>query len=163
MPVYTDWFSPRFKACKRFKDSSTSIIDFYVKEAIPCELITSESPLAIRYENGIELGNVVNAQTDAEVSLYLWWRQTIGSEYSLSLQVFDHNREKVSQSDAEISGEPIDTFTFDLSTLAPGDYSVELIVYNFETRQSVPGILVNSQQGFDRSVSIANVAIADRS
>ena len=47
----------------------------------------------------------------------------------------------------------------DLPPLPSGDYRAKLIVYNFATRASVPGVLVESQTPFKREVDIGALRI----
>ncbi len=153
MPVYADWFLQHFKFCKHFHESDFSVIDYYVTKSAPCDLITSDTPFTVQYDNGMVLANAVSLRSTNELRIYLRWAATIDRKYSLSLQIFDTSKAKVRQTDAVISRDPIDVFSFDLSELDPGDYTVELIVYNYETKESEPGVLVSGQQRFERSVT----------
>ncbi len=157
MPVYSGWFSDHFKRCKRFRETETSIIDYYVTLAIPCRLIADDSPLTVHFDNGFVLANAVTEQTQDDLEIYLWWGTTIGKEYSVSLQLFDQAMTKVDQRDAVISRGPIDVFRFDLSELSDGEYSVQLIMYHFETGKSVGGVITAGQAPFDRSMTLARV------
>ena len=154
LPVYTDWLLRHFKPCKRFLNRDTSVIEYYLQNNLPCDLVTNAKPFAVHYDNGIKLANARSERVDNEYRVHLWWRKTIGKEYSLSLQVYDSEMAKVRQLDAIISGEPIDAFSFDLSGLPAGEYTAQLIVYNFETKQSVPGHVVNSEERFERAVTL---------
>ena len=162
MPVFRDWFLQRFKLCKRFLDRETSAIDYYLKPEIPCGLVTDSSPLSIRYDNGIALGNIVTEMTSDALRIYLWWHETIGKEYALSLQVFDAAQAKVLQTDAVISSGPVDAFALDLSDIPPGEYNVDLIVYGRESMASVPGEVVDGGERFDRAFTIATFSTDDR-
>ncbi len=162
MPVFRDWFLQNFRVCRRFLDRETSAIDYYLKLDLPCELVVEPLPVGIRYDNGMELANTVVEHADRELTVYLWWGHTIGKDYSLSLQIFDLTMTKVRQLDWVISGEPIDDFSFDLTELSPGEYSVELIVYNFETKASEAGILIGSQERFERSVTLTRLSLDEQ-
>lgn len=163
MPVFTDWFLEHFKVCQRFHDTDLTVIDYYVAKSVPCDLITNEKPFTIHYDNGMVLANALSERNANELIIYLWWHETIGKEYSLSLQMFDETTEKVGQQDRVISSEPIDAFSFDLSGLSPGEYTVEMIVYNFETKQSAPGTVASSQQRFDRNVIVSRFSFDQQS
>ncbi len=163
MPVYRDWFLQHFTMCKRFHENAFSIIDYYVATTVPCDIVTNAAPFTINYDNGMVLANAVSVQTTSELRIYLRWGATIGKEYSLSLQIFDASMAKVRQLDAVISSEPLDEFSFDLSELRPGDYNVDLIVYNFDTKKSEPGIVVSTQQRFQRSLMLTRFSIGNQS
>lgn len=159
LPVYSGWFLDHFKMCKRFRETETSIIDYYVTLAIPCRLIDDDSPFTVHFDNGFVLANAVTEQTSNDLEIYLWWETTIGKEYSVSLQLYDQAMTKVGQRDAVISRGPIDVFRFDLSELSDGEYSVQLIMYHFKTGKSVGGVITAEQAPFDRSVTLARVLL----
>ena len=163
LPVYAEWFADYFKNCKRYHETELSVIDYYVAKAIPCELIDADTPLTIHYDNGFVLANALTEQTADDLNIYLRWTATTGREFALSLQVFDQSGAKVRQFDAVISSGPIDVFAFDLSDLAAGEYSVELIVYGTESGKSVPGIVTGDERRFDRSLTLASFSLDDTS
>lgn len=132
--LHRNWLTRHFKSCKRYIERAESIIDVYVKHAIPCQLVADEEPLAVQYESGTQLANVEHAVSENELVIYLWWRHTIEAEYSLSLQLYDDQANKVDQLDAVIAEAPIDVFAFDISALSAGEYMMQLIVYDFESK-----------------------------
>ncbi len=158
MPVYTDWLTQHFKPCKRYLEKTYSVIEYYANVAFPCELITDADPFAIDYEGGTKLANYKVKQTAEQLTVYLWWGQTIEKAYSLSLQIFDQNANKVRALDTIISGEPLDLYALDISSLSEGDYRVVLIVYDFLTQKSQPGFIVNEQQRFEREIELARIS-----
>jgi len=158
LPVYSEWFLEHFKWCKRYHEAESTSIDYYVIHSIPCELINSEPAFTVHYDNGFVLGNAITVQNESELEIYLWWDKTFSKAYSLSIQVFDQAQEKVRQVDAVISGEPIDVFKFDLADLAAGEYQVDLIVYHFESRQTVPG---RATSEFERAVELLGFEISE--
>lgn len=159
LPVYADWFQQHFAFCKRFHETDVTIIDYYLSPSIPCELITDAAPFAVQYDNGMILANALSQQTADALYAHLWWHETIGDEFSVSLQIFDEAGQKASQLDAVVSDEPIDAFAFDLSGFSPGQYRLDLIVYNFATQKSVPGIAVGSESPFARSLTLTTFTI----
>ena len=159
MVVFTEWFMQHFQPCMRFLDKANSVVEYYLRSDVPCDLVTSESPLGIRYDNGTVLGNALVAQSPDELTVYVRWLQTLDEKYSFTLQVFDSQAEKVLQIDRVISGEPVDIVSLDISSLPAGEYSAKLIVYDFETNASQPGIVVESQQRFEREFEIARLTI----
>ncbi len=159
--VYTGWLTNEYNLCRRYIEKAESIIDYYVKRAIPCQLITDERPFSIKYENGTWLGNVKHERVAGELKIYLWWRHSLSGMASVSLQVFDDQANKVDQLDAVISREPIDILAFDITTLPAGEYVVNLIVYDFASKVSYSGEIVESQQRFERAVQIAGFTVGD--
>ena len=127
---------------------------------IPCELVTDDQPLAIRYDNGAVLGNLVHDLSSNSLTFYLRWLRTIDEAYSFTLQLFDKQDNKARQIDKVISGDPIDIATFDLADLSPGLYRVMLIVYDRESMASQPGMLVDGFQRFERWIDVLQFSIA---
>ncbi|MDE2775699.1 MAG: hypothetical protein OXI77_07155 [Chloroflexota bacterium] len=157
--VYQSWLTRRYQWCKRLLEKTESVIDVYVKQAIPCDLVTDDAPWRLHYENGTQLANVEYGLSPNELVVYLWWRDTIDGVYSLSLQLFDAQSNKVGQLDAVIAEDPIDIFSFDISALASGEYSLQMIVYDFVSKRSQSGIILDSQQRFERALEIAGFEI----
>lgn len=154
MSVFNDWFTRNYQQCKRFLDTDDSIIDYYLKPSIPCDLVTDEQPFKIRYDNGAELGNMLYEQSNEMLSVYLWWLHTIGTDYSLTIQIFDEHGVKARQVDRVISDEPIDVFDFDIASLPAADYVAKLIVYDRYTIESQAGNIVATEQRFAREVDL---------
>ena len=159
LEAHFEWFTERFTFCKRFLDKPESVIDYYLKTPIPCELVSDDQPLAVRYDNGAELGNLVHDFSSDSLTVYLRWLRTIDRAYSFTLQIFDEQDNKVRQFDKVISGDPIDIAIFDLAGLSPGLYWVKLIVYDRESMASQPGILVEDIQRFERSIDALQFSI----
>ena len=143
LEIYRNWFAQHFQMCLRFIDTERSVIAYYLKKPIPCDLIAGELEREIKYDNGAWLGNAGLAQSANQLAIYLWWRHSGKTELAYSLQAFDYRKEKVLQLDAVISGDPIDAHSLDLSGLPAGAYSLELIVYDRQSGRSQPGTVVN--------------------
>ena len=157
--VYSGWLTRDYKLCRRYIEKAESLIDYYVKRAIPCELVTDQQPYAIEYENDTRLGNVRHERQADKLMIYLWWRWALDGVSSVSLQVFDDQSNRVDQLDAVISREPIDVFSFDVASLPAGEYVVKLIVYDFASKTSYSGEIVNGKQRFERAVQIASFTV----
>lgn len=159
MGVYTDDYLTNFHACGRYLDTKNTVIELYIKLSIPCQLLTAINLQAIRYDNGTELANVLVQHEAGELGVSLWWTNTIANKYAVSIQVFDAQNEKAAQLDDVIGGDPVHRYALDLSELAPGDYTVSLIVYDFESGASQSGTIVADDQTFDRSVAVWQFSI----
>lgn len=159
LDMYNNWLTRNFANCQRFIETDRSIIEFNVKMPIPCDLVTDAHERDVLYDNGTRLGNVILAQSQNTLAAYFWWLESYDSIYSLSLQVFNIDGEKVRALDAVIGGDPIDDYSLDLSGLPAGDYSVELIVYDFRTGESQPGTVVGKGERFDRAFKVGQISI----
>jgi len=159
LDVYANWFLERYKPCKRFVETADNVIEFYLRRSLPCSLAFAERPLAIHYDNGMRLENLVVEKSPDQLSVYFWWDEILPSEYSFSLQVFDQDSNRVTGSDALIWRDPADLHSLDISTLPAGDYTLQLIVYDYETGVSQPGLISASQRRFEREVEIARFTL----
>ncbi len=160
MAVFAGSFSSRFHSCGRYLETDNSIVELYVKRLYPCDLLTSEQPLELHYENGTELANIEIQQVGDNLNVYLWWTNTIANQYSFSLQLFDSQGVKISQLDEVIGGDPLFHTSLEISDLPAGEYAAKLIVYDFETRESQSGMLVDGERRFQREVEVARIRIS---
>ncbi len=159
LDIYANWFSQHYHSCQRFVDKPTNIIEYYLRSDVPCDLVTSENPLGIRYDNGTVLGNALVAQSADELTVFFRWLQTLDGKFSFTVQVFDDQAKKYLQIDRVISSEPVDILTLDITSLPEGEYSVMLIVYDFVSLKSQSGIVLEDQRRFERELEIARISI----
>ncbi len=159
MAVYSDWFLAHYRPCKRFVDAPDKVIEFALRRGIPCELVFAEEPLALRYDNGMELDNVLVEASAAALDVYFWWRAILPGEFSFSLQVYDQAASRALGEDAVISRAPLDARRLDIAALPPGDYSLQLIVYDFATGQSLAGAISGTGERVEREVEIARFSV----
>lgn len=160
MPVFTDDFLSHFHSCGRYLETANTIIELYAKLSIPCQLLRAVNPQSVSYDNGTELANILVQHASDEVDVSLWWTNTIPNKYALSLQVFDVDSIKVMQLDDVVGGDPLHSYSLDLSVLAPGDYTVQLILYDFETGRGQAGTINGAEQPFERSVDVGRFSIS---
>ena len=158
MAVYRDWFLEHFRSCKRYINQPNNVIELYLKRPIPCALLVADNPFAIRYDSGMMLSNIVVVDSADALDVYLWWDEIQPGELSFSLQLLDQEAKKVLGKDAVIWREALDAQSLDVSALPPGDYTLKLIVYDFETGLSQPGLIIGAAQRFEREVEIARVS-----
>ena len=159
MPAFTVSFLAHFHSCGRYLETDNTVIELYLKRGIPCQLRTASHPLALSYDNGAELANVVVQEQPGELHISFWWTNTIVNEYAFSIQVFDAKNKKVAQLDDVIGGDAVLGYRLDIAELTAGEYTVKLILYDFETGKGQSGTIVANQQPFERSVDLAQIAI----
>ena len=159
LDFYRDFFSQQYRSCGVWVDESQAQIAYYLKREIPCRLITDAQPLSADYDHGARLGNAVYEQADDTLSVYLWWHATADKRYSYTLQLFEAAGAKVAQDDSVIAGAPIDISRLDLADLPPGDYQLKLIVYDFETLESQPGMVLADGRRFERKLSLGAITV----
>ena len=159
LDVYRNWFNRHYSFCRRFVQKPENVIDYYLRADVPCELIIAGSPFSIRYQNGTQLANLLVEQTADLLNIHLRWTHTIDERYSFTLQVFNFENAKVMQIDRVIVGESIKSVSFNTSALADGEYTVKLIVYDFQTKESQSGAFIRDGTPFERSVNIHKFSI----
>ncbi len=159
MEVFATDFSNHFHSCGRFLETGNSIVDLYVKRSIPCNLLVSRQLLEIHYENGTELANILLRPLNDSLDVYFWWTNTIANQYAFSLQLLDAQGNKVAQLDDVIGGDALYQNSFGIGDLSVGEYTAMLIVYDFETLKSQPGIVLEDERQFDREVEVARLRI----
>lgn len=156
---FDEWVSRDFESCGILAESGSAVVKLYMRPDYPCALATSSDPLGARYDNDIQLSNVVLAKHGRILELYLLWRLLPEENYSISVQFFDAENKKVYNQDFIIGLEPLAHHRVDLTGLEPGDYQVKLIVYNFETQASVPGEIVSSGARFERELDLSVLSV----
>lgn len=160
MPVFTDDFLMRFHSCGRYLETANTVIELYIMQSLPCQLLTADSPQALSYDNGTELANILVEPKAGVLDISLWWTNTFANKYAISIQLFDDQDLKAAQLDEVVGGDPLRGYSLDLSALAPGDYMVKLILYDFETGSVQAGTIIADERPFKRAVDVGRISIS---
>ncbi|MDE2636201.1 MAG: hypothetical protein OXI30_07530 [Chloroflexota bacterium] len=144
----------RFNLCRRQAHDDGSVIELYLKPEFSCALYTSDHPFRVRYDNGAQLENLLYDIGQDYVDIQLLWSRLPRQTHSISFQFFDASGVKVAGQDYVVSRSPVARHQIDISSLPPGDYSVKIIYYNFETGKSVPGTV---SVRFERALEFATI------
>ena len=145
----------RFNLCRRDEREDGSVIAHYLSQEFSCELITSGQPLQVDYENGIRLNNALLNHSLDRLHLQFMWSSLPNEPHSISLQVFDLEGAKVLSQDSTIGHISLAHYDINLSHLPPGDYHVKLIVYSYESKRSVSGIVSGTGERFERELLLS--------
>lgn len=160
IPAYADGLARHYQSCGRFVDKPLSVIERYAPNDISCALLIAPNPLAIHYDNGTELANIVHELETDSLRLHTWWARTDFGIYSYSLQVFDREGGRAGpQSDNLIGDSGLYALSLDVSSLPEGEYIVKLIVYDTVSLQSQPGLVIGTQAHFQREVEVGRFMI----
>ena len=159
MPVFADDFAGRFHRCGRYLESDDAVVDLYALRAYPCQLLTAPAPLEIHYDNGTRLVNVLLQPRAGALDIYLWFANTTANQYAFSLQLVDSDDQRVAQADDVISGDALQVKTLDAASLPSAEYSARLIVYDFESHEVQPGVLLAQDLHFERELEVARVRL----
>ena len=107
----------------------------------------------------MKLGHLVHEFVDEKLDTFMVWSRLPSDRHGASIQVFDEDNFKVLGDDFVISHAPLAYHRIDLSAVDPGEYVAKMILYNFETRVSVPGIVTSSDTRFEREFEFARLTI----
>ena len=160
MPVFTDDFLTHFHSCGRYLETANTVIELYIKQSLPCQLLTADNPQALSYDNGTELANILVEPKAGVLDISLWWTNTFANKYAISIQLFDDQDLKAAQLDDVVGGDPLRGYSLALSALAPGDYTVKLILYDFETGSGQAGTIIADERPFERAVDVGRISIS---
>jgi hypothetical protein len=155
---YREWIGARFKTCRRLADDDEAVIEYILHADFPCALALAAQPLAVDYDNGTRLGNVLVDSDAGGLALHLLWARLPAESHAISLQIFDDG-DKVAGTDFTVGLEPLAYRRADISSWPPGEFDLKLILYNYDSGVSVPGAIVSSGERFERELAIGRITI----
>ena len=147
----------RFNLCQRDEYADGSHIELYLSQEFSCELIRSAQPLQVDYDNGIRLHNALLNRSPDRLHFQILWSSLPDEPHSMSLQVFDAAGVKVLSQDSTLGHLSLARYDLDVSHLPRGDYAVKLVVYNYQTKRSVSGVVSRTGERFERELAVANL------
>ena len=156
---FATWMVRNLGFCQQIHQGQDLIVEYYIDRDYPCELVVTEDPLELRYDNGITLANLLTDFDGEQFSVDSWWQRDDIDGYAYTIQIFNEWGEKQLQVDRVIDSRPLSRATFDTGSLERGDYVAKLIVYNTESGQSQSGTIPNAQQTVERELEIARFSV----
>ena len=117
------------------------------------------SAIDVRYDSGLRLHNAsyeIGAET---MRFFLAWTDSTVNRDAFSIQFFDEAGNKALQYDQVIRRELLSVHDLDIEPLPPGAYSVQLIVYDFESQTSQGGTAGANAARFERELEIARINV----
>ena len=157
--TYRQWIKSQFDSCGSLSESDRTVIEVFLRSGYPCQLAIADSPLAIDYYKGIQLGNMLVRVAGDQLELHLLWTQLPADAHAVSIQLFDETGVKALGQDLVFHRSPLVKQRIGLASLKPGEYSMKMIVYNYETGASLPGTVISSQERFDRELEIMTLTV----
>ncbi len=156
---YRDWLQGDFKNCGLVAEAFGMRLEYWLQPGFPCALAVDAAPRQVDYDNGLRLGNLLLEVEGKALDLYFLWRGFPEKIAAFSLQLFDEEDKKVFGQDHIIHEDDLAHHRFDLSPLAQGVYAAKLIVYDYESRASVPGTILSAGRPFQRELDLGSLGI----
>lgn len=157
--AYQDWFAERFRFCAHDYEEAQITIDLYLRSDISCSAMDDSSALEVRYDDGLRLHNLSYEIELDTLRFYLAWTKATRDSYGFSLQFFDQDGNKRLQQDKVVSRQLLQMVEIDGASLPAGLYSVQLIVYDFETQVSQGGAVSATGERFVRELEVAVIEL----
>jgi len=140
-------------------------IDEYARSPVCCHPDTLDRPPLVDYGNGLALAGLEMDRGRDGLAVHLSWQgaNTLPPEtYSVGLHVTDAEGKLIAQTDY---GLPTDSFIcqhpeIELGELAPGEYTLNVIVYDWRTGERLPGVVVASGETTD-AAPLLTFAVTD--
>ncbi len=155
--AYQVWFAKRFKFCARFYEDERITIDAYLALEYPCAAVDGQSPDAVRYDSGLRLHHASFDVLADKVRFYLAWTNNSNDTMAYSIQFIGEDGKKALQVDEVIYDQLLAVHEVETTALLAGAYSVQLIVYDFETRASQGGVISDTAERFERELQLGRL------
>ena len=156
---FATWMLQNLRFCQQIYRGEDLVVEYYIDRAFPCELVVTEDPLELRYDNGITLANLLTDFNDDRLSVDSWWQRDGISGHAYTIQVFDEWGIKQVQIDQVIDSRPLSRRQIDTSSLEPGDYVAKLVIYETDSGRSQRGTILSTGQTVERELEIARFTV----
>ena len=150
----------RFHACQPIIEAANLVAAYYLPPGFDCALLSTAERFGIDFDNGVRLANLLYQSDGEYLEIAAWWTRLPDDAHGVSIQLFDAAGAKAAGGDFVIHHESLARQRLDITSLAPGDYSIKLILYNYHSGASVSGSVLSSQTRFEREAEIETIAIA---
>ncbi len=157
--AYQEWFTKRYRFCRRVEEGEGRTIELYLKSEFPCSAMDESNAVEIHYDGGLRLHKLSYDVKSDVARFFLEWGHQTRDIFSFSLQFFDKDGRKALQVDKVIQRDLLEVHEIDIAPLVKGLYSAQLIVYDFETKASLGGTIANKSKRFMRELEIAKINV----
>ena len=130
-----------------------------LRSEFACALFDSPAPLPVGYDNGAILANTLVTLAGERLDIQMRWDALPVSRHAISVQLFDAAGSKALNQDFIVEDLALARHRVDISGLPPGQYTVKLVLYDFETGDSVSGVAGATGVRFNRELEIATIEV----
>ncbi len=148
-----------FQACPPIIEAPNLVAAYYLRAGFDCALLSAADEFGVDFDNGARLKNWLYQLEGEYLDVETWWPRLPEEAHGVSIQVFDAAGAKVAGGDFVIHHESLARRSLEIASLAPGEYSLKLILYNYQTGHSIGGIVSSAEARFDREVEIGSIVI----
>ncbi len=147
-----------FTPCQRIVDRADASAQYFIRADYACALIDAAAPFRVDYGE-LRLRNLRYEIADGRLTVESWWTRLPAEAHGVSIQVFTETGEKIAGGDIVVNHEPLARHSIDLPATASDAISLQLVVYNYATRASLPGELLSSGARFERELEIGRIGL----
>jgi len=155
----TSALANNFQACGPTIDATNLVAAYYLPAGFDCALLTAAERADVEFDNGVRLANLLYNFDGDTLSIESWWTRLPDEAHGVSIQVFDAAGAKATGGDFVIHNESLARYRLSLAALAPGEYSVKLILYNYHSGKSVAGMVAGRLTRFARELDIGIITV----
>ncbi|MYD10009.1 MAG: hypothetical protein F4X02_08180 [Chloroflexi bacterium] len=149
----------QFHSCGTQSLGDEWVFERLLRREFSCALFDSPAPIQARYENAAVLANRLVALDGARLEIQMRWDALPKSRHAISIQLFDASGGKAHNQDFIVEDLALARHHVDISSLPPGSYTVELILYDFNSGDSVSGVDSATGVRFNRETVIATIDV----
>jgi hypothetical protein len=156
----------RYDVCPFHLNRDGVVFDLYARAQICC-IPVGDVPRLIQFGDGIALTGIEPLPTNVTEVLPVFLGWSVDSSippytYSVALHVLDSDGNLVAQADAALPGQryACQEMQIDTSALPAGDYTLNVIVYNWQTGERRIGELVGTGESGER-LAIGQFEVSD--
>ena len=131
----------------------------HLRSDIAFAAIDDSSAFEVRYDDGLRLHNLSFVIESDTLRFYLAWTNATRDSYGFSLQFFAEDGNKLLQQDKVVSRQLLQVVEIDGASLPAGAYSVQLIVYDFDTQVSQGGTVSATGDRFERALDVDRIEL----
>ena len=153
--TYSEWIGRHLRTCGHSSDSDDATVEYFLDADFPCALLNADQPMQVAYDNGIKIGNLLYKTDGSTLELNVLWTSLPQDTHAVSVQFANDEGSRVGGQDFVFHYDSLSYHRIDLSSLAAGEYVAKMILYNYETRVSVPGTVTSSDTRFEREFEFA--------